>query len=383
MLIYLQMLETPEEKSKFEQIYLEYRNLMFYVSKGILHNQQDAEDAVQEAFLKIIKIIDQIEDPKCPKTKNLIVMIVERTAIDLWRRQKKLQRVSMEEDDLELGSCFDMTMGFLRPKSPTFCPCHWPMSIRPSSGPRKSWNRLWRNRRDEGMKLTDDLLFQHAAEARNIYLSTLPAPEELPRVSYSKAFERNMQKLIREQRRSPKINKMLRVMKRTAAAVLVIATVSFCGLMTVEAYRAKVIEFVVHVFNEFTQYRFSPASSQSNADVVELPELFFGYVPERMQEVENMATPTGWRYILYKDDSGNFFQLTQSIVADGQYDIIIDTEDSDFKVGTIRGCEAFFNSKNGENTIMWVDFGIVYKLYGNLTLDELTSLAENIKIFPE
>ena len=104
MLIYLQMLETPEEKSKFEQIYLEYRNLMFYVSKGILHNQQDAEDAVQEAFLKIIKIIDQIEDPKCPKTKNLTVMIVERTAIDLWRRQKKLQRVSMEEDDLELGS---------------------------------------------------------------------------------------------------------------------------------------------------------------------------------------------------------------------------------------------------------------------------------------
>ena len=56
MLIYLQMLETPEEKSKFEQIYLEYRNLMFYVSKGILHNQQDAEDAVQEAFLKIIKM---------------------------------------------------------------------------------------------------------------------------------------------------------------------------------------------------------------------------------------------------------------------------------------------------------------------------------------
>lgn len=104
VLIYLQMLETPEEKSKFEQIYLEYRNLMFYVSKGILHNQQDAEDAVQEAFLKIIKIIDQIEDPKCPKTKNLTVMIVERTAIDLWRRQKKLQRVSMEEDDLELGS---------------------------------------------------------------------------------------------------------------------------------------------------------------------------------------------------------------------------------------------------------------------------------------
>ena len=126
------------------------------------------------------------------------------------------------------------------------------------------------------MKLTDDLLFQHAAEARNIYLSTLPAPEELPPVCCSKAFERNMQKLIKEQRRSPKINKMLRVMKRTAAAVLVIATVSFCGLMTVEAYRAKVIEFVVQVFNELTQYRFS--SNVSDADNIVLPEISFGYI---------------------------------------------------------------------------------------------------------
>ena len=31
MLLYLQMLETPEEKSLFEQIYLEYRGLMYHV----------------------------------------------------------------------------------------------------------------------------------------------------------------------------------------------------------------------------------------------------------------------------------------------------------------------------------------------------------------
>lgn len=32
MIIYLQMLETPEEKSKFEQLYLEYKGLMFHVA---------------------------------------------------------------------------------------------------------------------------------------------------------------------------------------------------------------------------------------------------------------------------------------------------------------------------------------------------------------
>ena len=55
MMLYLQMLETPEEKVQFEEIYLKYRSAMFRAAEGILHNDQDAEDAVHNAFLRIIK----------------------------------------------------------------------------------------------------------------------------------------------------------------------------------------------------------------------------------------------------------------------------------------------------------------------------------------
>ena len=104
MILYLQMPETPEQQSKFEQLYLAYRDLMFYIVNGILHDQQDSEDVVHEAFLKIIKIIGRIDDPKCPKTKNLTVLIVERTAIDLWRRRKRLPVTFMDEAELDLFS---------------------------------------------------------------------------------------------------------------------------------------------------------------------------------------------------------------------------------------------------------------------------------------
>ena len=60
MLLYLQMLETPEEKSQFEQIYLEYRGLMYHVAYEILHNDQDAEDAVHQAFVKIVENIKKL-----------------------------------------------------------------------------------------------------------------------------------------------------------------------------------------------------------------------------------------------------------------------------------------------------------------------------------
>ena len=50
MLIYLQMLESEEEKSKFQRLYTKYRDLMYRVAEDLLHNEHDAEDAVTRRF---------------------------------------------------------------------------------------------------------------------------------------------------------------------------------------------------------------------------------------------------------------------------------------------------------------------------------------------
>lgn len=55
MLIYLQMIESEQDQVKFLQLYERYRGLMFYVANQILHSEQDAEDAVYEAFVSIIE----------------------------------------------------------------------------------------------------------------------------------------------------------------------------------------------------------------------------------------------------------------------------------------------------------------------------------------
>lgn len=115
MLIYLQMIDTPEEKSKFEKIYLEYRGLMFHVAYDILHNEQDAEDAVHQAFVKVAENIKRIGEPVCPKTHSYVVTIVENKAIDQYRKRKKIQTVELldevqgieahYEGDNELARC--------------------------------------------------------------------------------------------------------------------------------------------------------------------------------------------------------------------------------------------------------------------------------------
>lgn len=98
MMIYLQMIDTPEDRSKFELLYMEYRGLMFHVANKILHNEQDAEDTVHQAFLKVAENIEKIGDPKCPKTQGYIVTIAEHKAIDLYRRHQKRQVVMLDDD---------------------------------------------------------------------------------------------------------------------------------------------------------------------------------------------------------------------------------------------------------------------------------------------
>ena len=88
MLIYLQMIETEDDRSKFIEIYESYRALMYYVARKRLTNNHDAEDAVHSAFVKIAVNIKKIE-PVSPKTKRLVVIIVEHVVTDMLRKQSR------------------------------------------------------------------------------------------------------------------------------------------------------------------------------------------------------------------------------------------------------------------------------------------------------
>lgn len=101
--IYLSMIESSEDKSKFEKIYMNYRQTMFYVANNILKDEHLAEDAVHQAFIKIIENLDKINDIKRPKTKGFVVIIVERAAIDIYRKQKRQYSVPFDETISGIG----------------------------------------------------------------------------------------------------------------------------------------------------------------------------------------------------------------------------------------------------------------------------------------
>lgn len=103
MLSYILLIETEEDKSKFERIYNNYRQTMYYAAYHILKNEHTAEDIVHQAFLRVIDHLDKIDENNCHKTKAFLVVITEHLAIDYYRKTKKSQYRFLRRDGIISG----------------------------------------------------------------------------------------------------------------------------------------------------------------------------------------------------------------------------------------------------------------------------------------
>lgn len=88
-MLYLGLIDTEEDKRKFEHIYLSHRQTMFWIANRILKNYHSAEDAVHQAFLRIIDCLNKIDEKNYNKTRAFLIAITENIAIDIYRKQKR------------------------------------------------------------------------------------------------------------------------------------------------------------------------------------------------------------------------------------------------------------------------------------------------------
>lgn len=70
---------------------------MFFLGNRILRDEYLAEDAIHQAFLRIIDNLDKIDKIDCHKTKGFVVIIVENIAIDFYRKRKREKTISFDE----------------------------------------------------------------------------------------------------------------------------------------------------------------------------------------------------------------------------------------------------------------------------------------------
>lgn len=87
--LYLSLIDEENEKTRFEKIYYGFKNLMYYIAFQVLQDERDSEDAVQEAFLRIARNMDKIDDILSKETKNFVAIITKREAMKIYNKKKK------------------------------------------------------------------------------------------------------------------------------------------------------------------------------------------------------------------------------------------------------------------------------------------------------
>ncbi len=94
-----------------EEIYIKYRRLMFKAAYEILGNAQDAEDAVQDAFVKLSDNLEKISGVDCPQTRNFCVIITRNISFNKLRRSAPLEIPEDISSENDVEQAFFSSMG--------------------------------------------------------------------------------------------------------------------------------------------------------------------------------------------------------------------------------------------------------------------------------
>lgn len=99
-MIFLMMIDTPEEKRKFVILYEKYRYLMQKVATDVLQDCFLAEDAVHNAFMHLAKNVSKVDDIESVATKRYLITITKNAAIDIYRKRRIHMQKEIHIDEL-------------------------------------------------------------------------------------------------------------------------------------------------------------------------------------------------------------------------------------------------------------------------------------------
>jgi RNA polymerase sigma-70 factor, ECF subfamily len=98
------MFNNELEKKRLEELYEEFRFDCIHVALRITKNQMIAEDAVQDAFLAVIKHKDKMLTLNYGDFRKRIIIIVKNKCIDIIRKNRHISFVPIEDMEYELKS---------------------------------------------------------------------------------------------------------------------------------------------------------------------------------------------------------------------------------------------------------------------------------------
>ena len=87
--IYAAMIDDPQDKVIYEQIYLGTRDFLFGYAYRILRDESSSEDAVHDAFLSLAKNFDRYKTLTPDQMRKFMTITVRNAAFKIYNHRKR------------------------------------------------------------------------------------------------------------------------------------------------------------------------------------------------------------------------------------------------------------------------------------------------------
>lgn len=94
----LAILENDKERNELSEIYENNNKTFYYIAFSKLHNKEDAEDAIQEAFLAVAKNPDILFKIPVPNRVSYIDVIIRNISYKMWNKKHRIDEKRIEFD---------------------------------------------------------------------------------------------------------------------------------------------------------------------------------------------------------------------------------------------------------------------------------------------
>ena len=173
-----------------------------------------------------------------------------------------------------------------------------------------------------------------------------------------------------------------RVVTKVAVAALLGMLLFTTAFAASEEFRIKTLNFVMEVFDDRTEIKFTPEDTLLQADGCAAPRLTAGWLPEGFALTEESHTERNRAYVFAL--SGGEAEIAVNIINMEDTGLMIDTEETDAVSCRIQGREALLVNEEKTSQLSWqLDEGekwYCYMIARNVSADALLRFAENVNI---
>lgn len=206
-------------------------------------------------------------------------------------------------------------------------------------------------------EITDEMLYNSAPKAEEIILSKIPDDKDLNH-KFSRRFEKKMNRLIKEEKRHPAINKLYLYTKRTAIIFIIVATGLLTVTFSVEALRTKFINMVIKIYEEYTSITLNKEDTENENSSQPIPLKVPNYLGFGFNEVDRQVTPF-LVFISYENSKQYTMTYEYSRITS---ESILDTENAEFEEINVNGYRGKYIVKDKSVTLFWNDNEFAYSI---------------------